>query len=385
MVSLLKKILTLYLITSGIILHFSIAGLYVFNKPFFYKIYSNIDQKIKLTLDPEYLKKEKKAQKLTLAHEIKNTFGIWRPLKPSMQIPKGNIKINNKLYNSLKQAANHLKDGQTMFIGEGVYKQGMIIKANNITVIGQGKVILDGASVEGKGAIVTKGKNISIINIECRNIKVRDHNGACIRSEGKSLHVEHVYFHNSEQGIISGRSTQLVTIKDSRFEQLGKNGRAHGIYIGAGKLVIENSQFIAAKSEAHEIKSRAHTNIINNSIIASMSAKDSRLIDISNGGILTINNSILQQGKNSVNGDAIGYGLENTRYKNNRIKITNSIIILERKVFNQFLHTGKFQHDTKITRNIIISPKDIDIAGFNTFYIDRKSAGFKAYPDLPEL
>lgn len=383
--TLLRKILTSYLILSGIILHFSVAGLYIFNKPFFYKIYTNIDQKVKLTLDPGYLKKEKKAQKLTLAQEIENAFGTWQPLKPSMPIPKGKIKINDKLYNSLKQASSHLKDGQTMFIGEGIYKQGIIIKANNITVIGQGKVVLDGASVEGKGAIVTKGRNITIKNIECRNIKVRDHNGACIRSEGKSLHVEHIYFHNSEQGIISGRSTQLVTIKDSRFEQLGKNGRAHGIYIGAGELVIENSLFIAAKSEAHEIKSRAHTNIINNSIIASMSARDSRLIDISNGGILIINNSILQQGKNSVNGDAIGYGLEKTRYKNNRIKITNSIIILERKVFNRFLHTGKFEFDSKITQNIIISPKDIDITGFNTFYIDRKSAGFKAYPYLPEL
>ncbi len=378
----LKYILFSYFFFSGLLINILVAGVYFYDKSIIYKTAYKIQSKIKLNINPNALVEEKKYERQQLIREIKTRFGHWKPFKATVQVGKGEIMVGNISYSTLAQASQNLKDGQTMYIGEGFYREALIVKASDVLIVGQGRVVFDGVAAKGKAAIITQGEHIRIKNIECRNIVVRDKNGACIRSEGASLFVDHVYFHDSEQGIIAGK-TELTQIKNSRFELLGKNGQAHGIYIGSGKLVIDGSLFIAAVSEGHEIKSRAYLTIIKNSIIASMSARDSRLIDISNGGELIIENSVLQQGRNSVNGDAIGYGLEKMRYNKNRIKIINSIIILERAGYNRLLHTGKGETDIKVTKNIIISPDEVDVVGFNSILEERSEAGYKAYPYIP--
>ncbi|MCP5431052.1 MAG: hypothetical protein H6962_13210 [Chromatiaceae bacterium] len=80
-----------------------------------------------------------------------------------------------------------------------------------------------------------------------------------------------------------------VHIVDSRFEKLGKLGRAHGIYMGIeGELVIEDSDVLAATSWGTEIKSRAPLTRVIRSTIASIGSNHSRLLDIPHGGLLMI-------------------------------------------------------------------------------------------------
>ena len=385
MFKILKKALFYYLMAIGLVLHLSVIAVYLYDKVIFYKVFYKLEQKIQLAINPDALIDKQKNYAQQLDKDILSAFGEWKNLKARSFFEQGKVKIGDTVYNSIKEAARHLKNGQTMYIGAGVYPEAFVIKVSNVRIIGQGRVVLDGASVEGKAAIVTKGSNILIKNIECRNISVRDKNGACVRSEGRSLTLDHVYFHDSEQGLISNKNTQFIHIKDSRFKKLGKNGRAHGIYVGAGKLLIDNSLFLAAVSQGHEIKSRAASTIIKNSIIASMSARDSRLVDISNGGELVIENSVLQQGYNSVNSDAIGFALEKAAYKKNKITIINSVVILERKGFNNFVHIGKIEPLLKITKNIIVASDEVNVGGFNNIVENRKEVGLQPYPYIPTV
>ncbi len=289
------------------------------------------------------------------------------------------------IYTSLYEASKSLTNGQTLFIGSGTYFEPIVIKSNDVTVIGSGHVKIDGATADGKGAIVTKGSNITIYNIECMNITVPDNNGACIRSEGLSLEVDHVYFHDSQQGILSNSDTQLVNITNSRFENLGKNGQAHGIYIGGGELNIVNSIFIASIDEGHEIKSRAKKTSISRSIIASLSAKDSHLVDIPHGGELIIENCILEQGPNSSNVTAVGYSLERGRmHKKQTIKLLHNLIILERKRGNRFLNMSKLSNPLiKIKNNTFISTENNNVFPGNTYYKNREDASINPYPFIP--
>jgi len=160
------------------------------------------------------------------------------PWQPDLTDPlaEGEIRVGGVTVPDLADAARRLGNGDTLDLGPGVYRQGLVVKANRVTLRGRGHVVFDGATQMGKATLVILGDNTRVTNIECRNVQVPDRNGACIRLEGRNLTVNGVYFHDSEQGILSGGSPGAVTIEHSRFERLGKNGRAHGIYIGGGEL-----------------------------------------------------------------------------------------------------------------------------------------------------
>ncbi len=318
---------------------------------------------------------------------IKSNFEPWKPTYSEGRVGPGEIVIGDQQYKTLKSAINALKDGDVLSLGAGLYHEGIVIIEDNVQLIGNGHVIFEGASINGKGSIITKGNNITISNIECRSVSVADGNGACVRHEGLGLTLDSVYFHDSEQGLLSGKkkgSDQIVVTK-SRFENLGNRGSAHGIYVGDGYLKIVDSLFLSSRREGHEIKSRAQRTHVNRSVIASLSGQDSRLIDIPNGGHVLIENSVLEQGPVSSNMDMIGYGLEGAKHKNNHFVLEGNTIILERNRGNRLLHFARGMPEPVASNNIIISNTKTTLDGNNYFFKDRKEVGMEAYPFLPPI
>lgn len=382
---LIKIIAVYYLLLCGLIVNALFVGICLYDKSILYAVNEKIEKKIRLSINPNALVDKQNQLRRQLDNEIANNFGQWQPLLEKYPVEPGTVKIGNLTYKSIAEASVNLQDNQVMLIGEGRYLEPLVVGKNNVKIIGSGRVIFDGVNAEGKAAIITKGRNITITNIECKNISVQDQNGACIRSEGINLIVEHVYFHDSEQGILADNNEYLL-ITDSRFEKLGKNGQAHGIYIGSGEVMIENSLFIASVSEGHEIKSRAKKTVINNSVIVSLSSNDSRLIDVPNGGELIISDSVLEKGPQSTNGDAIGYGLEGIKHTQNKITMKKSVIILERDGVNKLFH---IREDTNLpimmANNIIVTKEDLEVNGINWVYSSRKEAKIKGYPYIPVL
>ncbi|WP_078121719.1 hypothetical protein [Thiosocius teredinicola] len=296
----------------------------------------------------------------------------------------GQIRLDGRDMKNLTQASRKMRDGSILEIGSGTYDTGIATKANNILIIGRGHVTFRGAAAKGKGTFIVNGNNTTIENIECRDVKVKDGNGACVRLQGKNLTLKHVFFHSSQQGLLTGNKPGKVVIVDSFFERLGHGGRAHGIYQGGGVLEIDRSYFLGAKSQGHEVKSRAKRTTITNSVIASMTNQDSRLIDISNGGIASITDCTLQQGPKSSNLDAIGFAVEKKRHKENAFTLKRNVIILERKGNNRLFHTKIKGLQADITDNIIVSEKKTPFAATNLEFEDRQEAGLPAYPEIPD-
>lgn len=368
------RILTNYLVLVGIAVHIVLVAGFI-RYP---------DMRHKLENKVFILFKEKIKSGKSLSDEIKEAFGVWEPIKFPIIDPQ-KIVVGGRQFADLQMAANSLKPGDILELGPGVYKTPLIINQSRISVIGRGRVVFDGPTAEGKAAIIVKGNDVRINNIECKGIKVVDQNGACVRLEGANLIVEHVYFHDSEQGVLTGNQPGVVAIRDSRFELLGRNGRAHGIYIGGGELHIEDSLFIAAVDEGHEIKSRARVTEIVRTVVASLASKDSRLVDISDGGLVAIRDSVLEKGPNSSNGDLIGYGLESMKYSRNDINIKNNIVIMEKEGSNNLIHVGAAGILPKMDSNVVISENKPDFSGFNIWYKSRKKAGFGEYPYIPKV
>lgn len=380
------KIVNYYFIFCGVSVNTLFAGIYFYDKSIIASVTDKIETKLKLTINPNALVEEQKALEAQLNDDIVVNFGEWQPLFEKYAVAPQTVKIGEMTYKSITEANNNLQNGQTMLIGEGTYKEAIIIKKNNIKMIGSGRVTLDGVATGGKGAIIAQGENITIQNIECKNISVGDQNGACVRAEGDNLTVDHVYFHDSEEGILGNAPAKHINVINSRFEKLGKSGYAHGIYVSSEELNIENSLFISSVSEGHEIKSRGKKTIISKSVVASLSGNDSRLIDIPNGGELVIHDSVLEKGPQSVNSTAIGFGLEGIKHTVNKITINKSVIILERKGFNKLFDIAKNQTvPITTTNNILITKENETMDGLNWIFENREDAKINDYPYIPVI
>lgn len=292
------------------------------------------------------------------------------------------FSIGGRAYPSLQAALDAAKPGDKVEVAPGEYHEAGIARSSRLTLAFSPAAKFSGVAAEGKAMLVIKGNDTTVTGLDCSEIGVASGNGACIRLEGRNLSLDRVHFHDSEQGILGGGDGGQILISDSVFERLGAGGSAHGIYVSADRVLIRNSRILASQGEGHEVKTRARETIIESSVIASLGGVDSRLIDISNGGILKVTGSVLQKGPVSSNGDLIGFGLEGLRYPDNRIEISGNVLILEREGPNRILHT-KSEVTTRFEGNLIVgSPADSVPAG-NALKRNRASAGLPPAPNLP--
>lgn len=381
------KFITKYLFLSGISAHLFVIGLLFFQPHLVNKMTSKIMNK--------YYSWQKNNDYDALTHgdikslpdEISSVFLPWKPDDFYIDMTQA-YAVNGVPFTSISKAIAALKDGDELLIAAGTYHSSIVITQNNITIKGVGHVIFDGGVTQGKGLILSKGNNLTVQNIECKNISVRDGNGACIRQEGVNLTLQNVFFHQSQEGVLeTAREPGIINIYNSRFERLGYKGQAHGIYTNKAELYIEKSLFIAAKSEGHAIKVRGSKLSISSSIITSLSSDDSRLIDMPNGGELQIKNSLLAQGPNSVNGQMIGFGLEGITQSNNNIQLVNNLVYLERLGANILLALPKQASMINVIqdKNMIIGKDTSDFLNdSNIYFSDRVELGLPRYPYLSE-
>ena len=264
-----------------------------------------------------------------------------------------------RTYTSLADAAAKARQGDRLVIAPGTRREAFHWTACNTTISGKG-AHLKGVAYGGKAALVirTAAKcTTTVTGIECSEIAVSDHNGACIRLEGGNLVVREVYFHDSEEGILASRCGSLL-VEGSRFERLGSGGRAHGLYVQCNSLTVRNSKILCSKDEGHGIKSGARrTTIEDFTVIDSQSCDSSREIDIYCGGQVIIRDSLIRKGPASVQTTMIGIGKESKRcdyggaaiIENNRF-VSNSprrVIAIDSRipVTGKNVRKGTFQAD----------------------------------------
>lgn len=231
-----------------------------------------------------------------------------------------------------------VNDGDTIDIDAGLYKGDVCSwNKNNLLFRGIGGLAhlnADGKSAEQKAIWVIKGQNCTVEYIEFSDCKVPDNNGAGIRAEGDNLYVRHCYFHDNEDGLLSGASkSSTIIIEFSEFAGNGHgDGYSHNMYIGAIKKFILRFCYIHNAIVGHNVKSRASENFIAyNLIIDSTLGNASYQIDLPNGGLSHIIGNSIMKGKNAENSCLISYGMEGIQSANStNLFIYNNTLINER-------------------------------------------------------
>jgi hypothetical protein len=233
---------------------------------------------------------------------------------------------------------------------------------------------------------------------------VPDRNGACIRFEGNDLTVSNAYFHDNEEGILSGPAGGVIRIENCLFERNGFGGQAHGVYVNREieALLFRGNRVLATKGSGHGLKSRAQRTIVENNIIASLDGQDSHAIDLPHGGEVVIRNNVLQKGPNSENGQMIGLALELPLHPVNETLIEDNLFVFDTHPAGLVQSVGQAlglvppagtvilsqsPGQVVVRNNTFVSAREIGSGVLdqgNRVYRTRREAGLPPYPAVPD-
>lgn len=241
----------------------------------------------------------------------------------------------NEKITRIADAARVAKDGDTVLIMPGEYRGDVAIwMQKQLTIRGRGErpvLIADGKHAGGKAIWVIRNGNFLIENIEFRNARVPDGNGAGIRLERGMLHVKRCAFVDNQTGLLTANfdGTEL-TIEDSLFSQAPKQERPypHLLYAGKiAKLEVTGSRFHQGHT-GHLIKSRARENNIRyNLIYDGPAGSASYELEFPNGGIAYVVGNVIGQSAKTDNRVLVAYGAEGQAWPDNILYLSNNTLL----------------------------------------------------------
>lgn len=254
--------------------------------------------------------------------------------------------------------------------GNGTYDGDVCTwSTNNLTIRGSnGRAHIDaaGQSSGGKAIWVIAGNNTTIRNVELSGAAVPDRNGAGIRQEGAGLTVIGSYFHDNENGILTGVNLNSdIVIDSSEFSGNGDgSGFSHNMYIGNVRTFTLRYSWSHDSDIGHLVKSRANTNYILHNRITVQGGTGSYELDLPNGGRSYVIGNLIQQGPGSPNSAIVAYGEEGATNPNSHLFLVNNTIVNDKGSGTAVMVGGSVTTPVVATNNISVgSPTFVNQAG----------------------
>lgn len=188
-------------------------------------------------------------------------------------------------------------------------------RAANITIVGVGgRPIIDGATrfhAQGKACWLIQAPGVMLENIEITNCAVPDGNGAAVKTEAFPLTLRRVFFHHSQQGLLTINKTittmtdqDTVTIEDSEFAHNGvgdTTGGLHNIYVGYIHRLTMTGSYSHDANGGQLVKSRARYNELRYNRLTADAEDSNYEVDFSWGGFNVLVGNIISQNSTSQN------------------------------------------------------------------------------------
>jgi hypothetical protein len=223
------------------------------------------------------------------------------------------------MYNLPHLAFDAAVNGDTIQIDYGLYTDCGTITKDNIIVRGVPNAAgarprMGGMTCNRKGIIIVQGGNTLIEGLELHDAvdpTTMDMNWACVRfdslASARNLKLRDCWLHDADDGLLGNNTStapNTVVIESCLFENLGRAGYAHGMYLGTAVdlFVIRNSIVRHNHDDGHLVKSRAIQNILECNTIAALDGLNSYAIDLPQGGNATVRSNVVEQGPHINNG-----------------------------------------------------------------------------------
>src|SRR6478752_264566 len=253
-------------------------------------------------------------------------------------------------------------DGDTVLIDAGTYTGDVATwTQDDLTLRGVGgraHLVADGRSAQGKAIWVIAGDRTTVDRIEMSGATVPDGNGAGIRQEGTDLTVTRSWFHDNQDGILTGADPASdIVIRRSRFFRNGAgDGVTHNIYVGAVRSLTVTGSYLWGADTGHELKSRAARNTVVGNLITDRDATASYSIDLPNGGRSLIAGNVIVQGPRSENSALVSYGAEGLT-GSRRLWVVNNTFVNHRPTGTFVdLATGS---RAELRNNLLVGPGEL--------------------------
>jgi hypothetical protein len=263
-------------------------------------------------------------------------------------------------------AAKAAHDGDTIEIEAGVYPGDVAVwRQNRLTLRGVGgraHMRADGANAEGKAIWVIKGSETTIESIEFSGAKVPDRNGAGIRLEGPGLTVRASYFHDNDNGILTGRNLESdIVVEHSEFARNGfGDGLSHNLYIGAVRSFTLRYSYTHRAFVGHNVKSRAiKTYILYNRIADERDGRASYAIDLPDGGLAFVIGNLIQRGPANNNRTLVSYGAEGYKNPLNELYFISNTLVNDDPQGGRFVSIRPGADSVRLINNLFAGPGEL--------------------------
>ena len=187
------------------------------------------------------------------------------------------------------------QDGDAVLIDAGTYFDCAIVPQSRLEIAGVGPAtVLTDKACQGKALLVLGGDQTIVRDLTLARARVPDLNGAGIRLEAPSLHIQRVTFDNDQVGLLSGATGGQILIEDSTFTGGGIGGDTplFAVLVGDADLLrIVHSNF-------HDVaggqisSSAARTDIVGNTIATGVGDGPAPAILVTAGAALIEDNTI---------------------------------------------------------------------------------------------
>jgi hypothetical protein len=263
-------------------------------------------------------------------------------------------------------AARIARDGDLIEIDAGVYDgDAAIWRQHRLTIRGVGgraHLRAAGAQVEDKGIWVVKGNDTVIESIEFSGAKVRHLNGAGIRLEGTGMTVRDCFFHDNENGILTGANTASdIVIEHSEFARNGYgDGYSHNLYVGGVRSLTLRFNYVHHALVGHNVKSRALANYITyNRIMDENDGTSSYSLEFPNGGLAFVVGNLIQQGPATQNPAIVSFGAEGFKNPANELYFVNNTVVNDLPEGGTFVVVWPGADVVRIVNNVFSGPGDL--------------------------
>src|SRR5581483_11163026 len=280
-------------------------------------------------------------------------------------------------YTAPSKVANLVADGDTVLVDSGLYTGDVATWNANDLVLrcpnGMARFNANGNIAGLKGIWLFYGKNAYVEGFEFYGAQISaadGDNGAGIRVQGNNFTCRRCYFHDNQEGILTGNDTNSnnILIEACAFDHNGVEtggaaGYEHNIYIGLCSRCTITFCYFHASIVGHEVKCRANRSyILYNYIVDGPTGDGSYSVDIPQGGRAFVIGNIIEKGPMAQNSTAIIYGEEGFKNPDTGFYFVNNTLVSDRNPTTFFsIASGT---PVALIVNNIIAGNGHPIAGF---------------------
>lgn len=288
---------------------------------------------------------------------------------PSVEPPLLRVGLDKKI-RTIAQAARMATPGSIVEVDAGDYLADVAVwKHDGVTlraVGGRVRLIAQGAAAEGKGIWVVRANGMRIEGFDFEGAVVADRNGAGIRLESGSLHVQDCRFLHNEMGLLTGNDPNTtLTVENCEFAYNQRpDGHNHNLYVGRiARLSVVGSYFHHARI-GHLLKSRAAiSHIYSNRLTDEAGGTASYELEFPEGGVAYVVGNIIAQNAQTDNEHLISFGAEGYKWPRNEIYLVNNTLVDQLPQGGVFLRVAPGAGAIRAVNNLLVGPSVLESAG----------------------